>query len=438
MKKILLAFTLLASNALGQQLAAILEPEPVFVPRVAVPVTIPSGIIPNSCKTVPATSLLSCYLNHPSNNLMQYYIAGFYSPSLGWWKNWPAWAKNDLNIAYLNTVAWYNGGMQSYPGTLVQDPPVNLNEAAFAAGTNGETMIDQNTTAWQIYIGQTALTLAAEIHGWVPWSIHNYDSVGLETLFSHGFTGAGPNLPGVKPSQTAMPGNAITVFKFLKTNNLIGATRLETIDRVLTWSRWNLSHQYGAYSTANYYANWQYYGVAPVSRMISGTVSTDPMAMQWAPGLRHWTQGCYGTTAFLTRVFKATNIPVDFAKAGYHLTPYFVAEKLYLSHGDDPYDSLSRNLAFPIRDLLIDQATYTAWFPANDVTAADKNVSRRVVELNMLKPTVDLAQTHALDLAMGRTRATGNVFAIMGRFYTMAQLDASGFWTRLEAVSFDQ
>ena len=322
--------------------------------------------------------------------------------------------------------------MQNYPGTLVQDPPVNMNKTAFAAGTSGETMLDQNTTAWKIYIGHTALTLAAELHGWVPWSFHNYDHVGLAALFNHGFTGS--NIPGVKPSQTATPGNAITVFKFLKTNNLIGATRLETIDRVLTWSRWNLAHQYGEYTTSNYYANWQYNGVAPVSRMISGTVSTDPMAMQWAPGLRHWTQGCYGTTAFLIWVFKATNIPVTQANVGYHLTPYFVAEKLYLSHGDDAYDGYSRNLTFPIRDLLIDEAKYQAWFPANNIAVADKNFGRRVAELNYAKPTVDMANTHALDLATGRTRATGRVFEYMGMFYTMAQLDASGFWTRLESV----
>lgn len=322
--------------------------------------------------------------------------------------------------------------MQNYPGTLVQDPPTNLNEAGFAAGTSGETMIDQNTTAWRIFIGNTALILASELHGWVPWSIHNYDHVGLAALFHHGF--AGSNLPGVKPSQAAMPGNAITVFKFLKTNNLIAPTRLETIDRVLTWSRWNLSHQFGDYSTANYYANWQYYGVTPVSRIISGTVSTDPLAIQQAPGLRHWTQGCYGTTAFLIWVFKATNIPVEQARVGWHLTPFFVAEKLYLSHGDDPYNGYSRNLAFPIRDLLIHETTYKLWFPANNDAAADKNVGRRVAQLNLAKPTVDLAKAHALDLVTGRTRATGRVFEFMGGFYTMAQLDTSGFWTRLESV----
>ncbi|MCX6604225.1 MAG: hypothetical protein NTV52_11585 [Acidobacteria bacterium] len=429
MKKIILSFSLLAGTVFSQSFVAALAPQPAPPPA---PTTIPSGIIPSSCKTVPSTSLLSCYLNHPSNNLIQNFIQGPYSPSLGSWKNWPAWAKNDLNIAYLNTVAWYNSGMQNYPGTLVQDPPPSTNEAAYAAGIESRSMLDPNTTAWQIYIGHTALTLAAEIHGWVPWSIHNFNSLGLSNLLDHGF--GATNLPGVFPIQSATPGNAITVFKFMKQNNLIGATRSETIDRFLTWCRWNLSHMYGDYTVAQYYRYWQYWGKPPVSRILAGTFSQDPAIPTEYQNLQHWTQGCYGTTALMIWVFKTINIPVKQASVGYHLAPYFISEGMYLTHGDDPYNGYSRTLPRPIRDLLINETTYQAWFPSNDVVAADKNVGRRVVELNMKYPSDDLAKTHAFDKMMGRTRANGSVFETMGRFYTMAQLDASGFWTRLESV----
>ena len=322
--------------------------------------------------------------------------------------------------------------MQNYPGTLVADPPVNMNEGGVIAGTNLSTMLDPSTTAWQIYIGHVALTLAAEMHGWIPWSIHNYDFAGMTALFDSGF--AAGSLPGATPVQSATPGNAITTFKFLKTNNLIGSTRQDTIDRVLTWSRWNLTHMIGDYSAPNYYSYWQYWGKMPVSRVISGTVSQNPDAINVMPGTHHWTQGCYGTTAFLIWVFKASNIPVKEAPVGYHLTPYFVSENLYLSHGDDPYTEFSRNLKRPIRELLFDAAVYKKWYPSTDKDAADKNVGRRVVELNFAYPTIDLAKQHQKDKDAGLSREKGQVFAYMGKVYTMAQLDAGGFWTRLEAV----
>ena len=48
----------------------------------------------------------------------------------------------------------------------------------------------------------------------------------------------------------ATPGNAINTFKFLKTNNLIGTTRIDTIGRVLDWARNNLEHFNGTFYTA--------------------------------------------------------------------------------------------------------------------------------------------------------------------------------------------
>lgn len=160
---------------------------------------------------------------------------------------------------------------------------------------------------------------------------------------------------------------------------------MDTIDRVLDWTRWNLGHMFGAYTAQNYYNYWQYWGNPPVSRMLEGTYTADAVPNEFK-GLQRWTQGCYGTTAFMIWVFKAANIPVTHAAVGYHQAPYFIAEKLYLSHGDDPYTSLSKSKR-PAKELLINETTYQAWFPANDVKAADKNVGRQVLERNILYPS---------------------------------------------------
>ena len=45
-----------------------------------------------------------------------------------------------------------------------------------------------------------------------------------------------------------------------------------------------------------------------------------------------------------------------------HELAYFVTENLYLDHGDDPYNANVKNSNSLILSLLIDEATYKAWF----------------------------------------------------------------------------
>src|SRR5262249_24224152 len=182
--------------------------------------------------------------------------------------------------------------------------------------------------------------------------------------------------------QTATPGNAISTFKFLKANNLIGPTRMETINRVLDWARNNLWHMGNALNFTNYNNYFQYWGQPPVSRIIAGTTSTDPLAPYWWGAPHHWTAGCFGSTGFYMWIFKARNIPVDAVSVGWHQAPWFAGEHMYLDHGDDPYSQLSKT-NFPMSMLLIDKPTYDAWFPQNNPDAGDKNVGRRLIDVSM-------------------------------------------------------
>ena len=423
------------------------------LPNVAVypKITIPSGTVPAQCVSYKLSkayvNLLNCYLNDPSNTKIADQIEWRFGGQWLKYKQWPATMRHQLAMAFQNTILWYDSGMVNYPGTLVPEPPVNVEASAVANGVHGQTVFDEQNTVLPLYLGQVALTLSAEIYAWVPWSIKNYinansASPALAVLMNHEFSLRGyvdaagvEHILGLGPTHTAAHSNAITAFKFLKTNNLIGPTRVDTIGRVLNWARWNLGHMYGAYTSQNFYNYWQYWGVTPVARIIEGTINNDPVAGPYKGIKVHWTQGCYGTTGFLVMVMKAVNIPVATASVGYHQAPYFIGEDLYLSHGDDPYNSLAKSNR-PATELLIDKATYQAWFPANDQAAGDLNVGRKVLEQNIKYPSPELVNIYYQDWQAGVSHANGQVYPYFSKWYTVAQLESLGLWTRLDAAIY--
>src|SRR5262249_31640746 len=153
---------------------------------------------------------------------------------------WPAWAKQDLVKAFTDTVTWYNGGMVKYFGATAPDPPPILNLSWLQQGKGGGAVYDEMKVAWPIYTGHIALSLAAEFYGWVPWSLHNLNNTGLYHMlaFTNYFvpcTNGQYGAIGYCLNTGSTPANATYVFKFFKTNNLIGSTKLETIHRVLDW-----------------------------------------------------------------------------------------------------------------------------------------------------------------------------------------------------------
>lgn len=367
------------------------------------------------------------------------------------WLQWPASAKQDLRVAFENTVTWYNNGMSSYPGTLAPDPPPDMDANLKMQGVQSNTVFEPST-AWTIYTGHVALSLAAEIYGWVPWSLFDYDDVALGHLFNayknwFRFDDNIPNsifnsvYPGCYVLRPAYgggltPANATYTFKFLKDNNLLRPTKVETIGQVLNWARWNLSHMSGPYTYQNAYYHWQYWGYTPLSRVIEGTVLTDP-EISYFPGLHHWTPMCWGTGDFLTSVLRVANIPAKRIPVGYHSTAWFSGEKLYLSHGDDPYDGLSKT-DYPATDLLINEQQFQAWFPANDLQAANNNVGRRPIELAIYHPGDWLVGLYCEDVQARRDHASSMVYnSIFKKYYSVKYLEIVGLWDRLALKAGD-
>jgi hypothetical protein len=169
-------------------------------------------------------------------------------------------------------------------------------------------------------------------------------------------------------------------------------------------------------------------------RIIQGT----PFPASGVPssaGIRHRTAGCWGTTSYLRAILRVVNIPVKHEDHVGHAMPYFLSEGLYLSHGDDPYNRLSKATPpFPAGELLIDQATRDAWFGGGvSNNQQTQNIGRRTRELAIRYLSDELLRNHCADLAANKSHADSDVFNSLKGNYTVAELEGQGLWGRIEA-----
>jgi hypothetical protein len=230
---------------------------------------------------------------------------------------------------------------------------------------------------WDLYLAHVAFALAAEITQRLPWSIAAYDDESLRYLFDSTTTawnvfgtaysmgtyaGYVPALRANNRPKTAFAPPKWT-YPFLAQAGLIGATRFDTIGRVLQWMRQNLTHFFGTDNYATCDAVWQYRGYPPLSRVVGGTVDANNPAY----GVKHWTLGCHGTVGLLNAMLRVVNIPVQPVWVCGHELACLLTERKYLDHGDDPYNLIVANSTAPILDVLIDEATYQTRF-TNDLT----------------------------------------------------------------------
>jgi hypothetical protein len=114
------------------------------------------------------------------------------------------------------------------------------------------------------------------------------------------------------------------------------------------------------------------------------------------------------------------------------MVPHFVAEGRYLSHGDDPYNSVAK-ADYPADLLLIDEPTFQSWFPSDDYATASKNVGRRVYDLAVWHFGDALLGYYCSDKLDGLDHASGKVFGAFEPYgYTLASLETTNLWERLE------
>lgn len=249
------------------------------------------------------------------------------------------------------------------------DPPRNYldrkDTETAAQGLSAQDALD-------LYLATVGHSLAVEAGRRVPWSMEEYAPAQAAALLS------GPEMfylsgtvyiVNTLRSGSVLPPPPEAAWAFMR--GRVGLSRRETVEAVLEWLNANAIHFTGAATTANVEAQWQYRGLPPVTRILNGTPHTGkPYA-----GVKHRTAGCGGTTGFLRAVLRAVNIPVETLVRCGHRMPHFPADKLYLSHGDDPYGNWGKPYPCGVGALLLPEKTFKEWFD-DPLTMDCANVGR--------------------------------------------------------------
>ena len=350
-------------------------------------------------------------------------------------KDYHSWSDEDKGN--LSTTFW-NSLMDISPG--INEAPnctVNLSDNGMVYSTDLKP-----DDAWKYYITHVAHSIRVEIDRLVHWSISRYKPSQLEflfdsrtffeyiksknvysiirwdeSLFSHG---------------SATMGDPLRMYDFLDKEKLIGMTRWGTIGRLLGWCRDELTHFDGEDTPENYEKHWQYQGYPPVERIFSGTTHPDL-------GFQHYTAGCFGTTGFLRTVLRTINVPVLLKERCGHALPHFVYDKtheFYLSHGDDPYNSLYKHNTpkFIPLELIIDRYKFDEWF--NEKLPDEvicNNVGRRALELAIEYIPNEILKLYCDDVSKGKKEEEGKIYNEIFRDHVpLTELKALGFWDRLK------
>jgi hypothetical protein len=334
------------------------------------------GILNNT--GVPADILASWLQQNPTiENAMQWMQPVVATPpaTVGY-TSWPADLQAMLTTNFVAYWNWYNSGMTGADPNPGSDPPANTGISTAPALSVAD--------AQSLYVKYVALTLVVEIQHRVPWTILGYDSASLaELLDARKFFTAYTSNGYALMVMTVVPAPPLVSAQFVAQNNFLCANRPATIAEAVFWAR-NLTHFENVTGTADEIdmGLWQYIGPPPASRVLAGTkyVGTSPGV---PTDLHHWTLGCHGTTGLLKSLLRTLNVPVehfsdqnpsltrpnDTFRFTTHAVPHFLADGLWLGHGDDPYNVFSSQppysiqLPFPLQAMLVTDAQFLAWYP---------------------------------------------------------------------------
>ena len=206
-----------------------------------------SGSIPRACRRlIGEPELLDCWLKQ--NPRIAAAIVWQTGPSTSLaWPDWTANMKARLRDAWMDTRAWHAGGMKAFAGAAWEDPPPNQDVIADDAPFQ-RTVLDGPTQAWPWYLATVAHSLAAEIEGWVPWSLRGFGDEALEHLLSGrqivvldrddggAFDSDHPGgyvIAGSSSMEKCTPSHPTTTFRFLVDHDLVDTTPQATVARAL-------------------------------------------------------------------------------------------------------------------------------------------------------------------------------------------------------------
>lgn len=166
----------------------------------------------------------------------------------------------------------------------------------------------------------------------------------------------------------------------LEQHKINGATRLEAISNMVSFC-YSLMHSANGpvppmesflpTTNGQFEMWWGDYGAVPLDKIFNGT--SGPIVINGAVVIQtmRWTRGCHMTVDFMREALRYLNIPVRYTQIT-HALPRFVTERLYLSHGDDPYFGIARLTPLDPTSILMPEADFQnlfATYMPNDVLA---------------------------------------------------------------------
>ena len=385
------------------------------------------------------------------------------------WSQWDANSQNDLNLAFYYAFEWMNGGLQTFNGYQLTDPPVNQFNQPDSAPAITEFA---PTDAWHLYVNSIAQSLAVEIGEFLPWTITEYDAPELQTLFDsnnivslemESANTLDPSIPlvwGYVPAGFTMVAPPTTYFQFLVNQNIIQGNHLSTIENLINWSRYNLLHilNWSDITALQFQGWWNYRGSSPGSAVLSGTLGPYQTANPippFPPGMPHnWVYGCHGVVTLYQGLLRTVNIPTDYVIEFGHGMPIWWTVSESLSHGDDVESQiLIKNNAemnepstwetwpeyAPSSDFPVSLTNFNNWFTGPNANSL--NVGRQAYEAWTIQyPDADLLTMYCNDKAHGLSPANGTVLAslqgsLLLDLFPLSSLESMGFWNTLASES---
>jgi len=334
----------------------------------------------------------------------------------------------------------------------ILDPPVNLQPDDVNIPGVPWTVLAAND-AFALYVRLVAANLALELNHCVPWSLTEYNGAELALLLDgrsrFRWAPVGPSkwgditVAGHVAASPVIPAPPLITLGFLAQNGLIGQDRLETVVRLFEWERQNLDHVASGTTDPPLPNGVEYFGYngrTPLSRMINGTemmlpVLTGGGGSLYDPLLRHWVGGCGGAASFNAEVLRLVNLPVESTTYGHNQNRFTIGpdQRVAVAHTDDPY-GMRHAPEVPTAEVLIDDATFDAWFVNADQSEWTANVSRRAADLYFQYLPADLLEYDCLDASLNRDHQNSLAYgrAFKG-VYTVAEMEAKGLWDLMKA-----
>jgi len=384
------------------------------------------------------------------------------------WAQWNAQQKQDLAEAFYAAFEWMNGGLKSYGGYALVDPPVNQFNQPDAAPAVTEFTPQ---AAWHLYVNTIGQSLAVEIGQFVPWSIYGYSTAELQSLFDSNtivslqlsspntLDASVPMVWGYVPAGDTMNAPPTTAFQFLVNQNMIQGNHKATIESLIDWSRYNLIHieDWTDLSALEFEGWWNYRGSSPASAVLSGTWGPGPYPQSppWPPMMNHnWVEGCHGVVTLYRGLLQTVNIPTDYVTEFGHGMPIWWTVSESLSHGDDVESwELTKSTAqsnqpstwemwpkfAPASDYPISLTDFNDWFIGPNSNYL--NVGRTAFETATIKyPDDDVLGQYCYDKKHGLSPANGTVLAnlqgsLLLDLFPLATLESMGFWNTLASES---